>query len=168
MRFVGGINQRVTVWVGLALALGALFGCEGTPPPAPTRSADPIAAFRIANTRASELGCLSREQIDAIRSNPDIINSSFIACEGQVRALMPPSFTNLRQEELYVIFLTYVSYSLAPYGDSHATQMQDILQSPTLNCSNYTLFVSEAFETYGGDWKTDLKLAAAGFGLLPR
>ncbi len=83
--------------------------------------------------------CLSEQTIQDIRDDPHHILNSFESCRYELRNWLGLQFKILDENDLRLIFSTIVAYNLAPYGDSSAIELEEILHENRLQCSNYAL-----------------------------
>lgn len=143
-------------------ATGAIFEL---PTPGAYGAAQGTVWWRPALTEllpASRLACLTDAQVNGVRADPSTVSTLFAGCRAELAQRLP-GFSDLSEAEWFVVFLTYLSYSSAPYGDSSASTLAELLTTPTAHCYTYALLVTRLFEKYGGAYKKQVRLSMVGF-----
>jgi hypothetical protein len=89
--------------------------------------------------RRAQLRSLSATWLSRIRSDPQNIAAAYEACRDELMHSLPESFASLSECQRQLIFCCVVAHCLAPFGDSTAQNLEDMLDAPMLNCGNYGL-----------------------------
>src|SRR5205085_2941387 len=85
----------------------------------------------------------STDKIERIRHQPAAIREVYCECRDELAADLGDSFSDLNEEDRQAVFCMVVAYSMAPYGESKAIELPDLLASPYLHCGNYPLLLAE-------------------------
>lgn len=91
-----------------------------------------IISIICVNLGASEPFIKSSE-LEMIRENPSCVYDMYHKYYDQLRYYMEEP----NDEELYIIFCSIVSYSMAPYGNCTEMSTPALLHVPTLHCGKY-------------------------------
>lgn len=113
-------------------------------PPAP-RPTQP-SPINTAGVRHETLDCLPDTTVAAVRNDPTTIRDTYTSCRDELNADLGPEFTTIPDDGLRAIFTGIVAYRLAPYGNSHAHTINELLAANVLDCDNY---MSLAYHLYG-------------------
>jgi hypothetical protein len=80
------------------------------------------------------------EELDSIRSNPASIASLYAQDRTHFVADLNSNFATQPEDYIKLAFTTVLSYELTPYGSgptSNTTDLQTLLNNPTMMCTNY-------------------------------
>ncbi len=94
------------------------------------------------------------EQIPKIKSTGLQIKEAFLLCEQELIKALPIDRFHLNHDDLFAIYTTIVANKLAPYGNSSASTLKEILVSKYLNCAQQSTFVAEQIKLYGSSGVT--------------
>jgi hypothetical protein len=86
------------------------------------------------------LSSLTPARLQEIRNDPRRIGAAFARCREELVRELGPRFAHLSERELQFVFCSVVAHAFAPYGDSTASRLSDLLRSRAMNCGNYGLF----------------------------
>jgi hypothetical protein len=102
--------------------------------------------------------------IEAIRVDPSSIADSFQLFKNEVNGNLVIPFSTLSEEELFVVYCSIIAYSLAPYGNSDARELADLLQEDSLDCDNYCYLTRYLFvEGINKNGMRDVSFAFVGW-----
>jgi hypothetical protein len=87
--------------------------------------------------RERRLTALTPDLVETIRANPQAARDGFAACRDDLTAVLGPAFADLTDAELRLSYCAALAHAAAPYGESTAIQLADMLAAPRLNCGNY-------------------------------
>jgi hypothetical protein len=87
--------------------------------------------------REQRLTLLTPDLVERVRANPQTARDGYAACRADLTAVLGPAFADLTDAELRLAFCAVLAHAMAPYGESTATQLADMLAAPRLNCGNY-------------------------------
>jgi hypothetical protein len=150
-RIEGGVTLRKILRVTLALI--AIIGATGTlmasthlgkrsTHDSVQQVAEPASTLRHAHAFVPRnevvgvtLECLSREVIESIRRNPPEILSAYNGCQSDLQRHLES--WGLRRDQRYAIFAALVAHRMAPYGESLALTLDDLLAARQLDCHTY-------------------------------
>lgn len=92
----------------------------------------------------TEPDCLKGDVMDEVRAAASL-DPAWKSCgvEG-TRAMLGPSFADLSTDDLRAVLATIVAPRIAPYGNSKALTLPDIMKAEGLDCDNYVAFVALA------------------------
>lgn len=99
--------------------------------------------------RRERLASLTSAHVDAVRRDPDAVRDVYAACRTDLAALLGAPFADLPAEDLALIFCSLLANALAPYGESNATSLTEMLDARTLNCGNYPFLMIRLHERLG-------------------
>jgi hypothetical protein len=90
------------------------------------------------------LSCLSSELLNSIREDVTNIVPAFESCRDEL--LSVTSNLQLSESHLKGVFAMTVANALAPYGQSTATTLEDLLEEDELDCDNYAILTGYLIE----------------------
>ena len=118
-----------------------ISGCAPLPNRASSQNKD-VPAFSRAATDLKKIQLsLSPETMRLIRSDPAYIKAAFDQVKNELKLRLGAKFSILNDADLFIVFSSIVSYLLAPYGHSTATELSELLKEPRLDCDQYALAV---------------------------
>jgi hypothetical protein len=87
----------------------------------------------ISAADASPLRCLSGPQVASVRESPSRLVDAFSECRAEIGSRL----VNFSEDELKAAFAAVAAHASAPYGQSMAVRLADLLKEPDLDCDNY-------------------------------
>jgi hypothetical protein len=93
-----------------------------------------------------DLSFISHDTLTEIKENPTNINDEFELNKEKLKQAIGSNLGNINDSDLFVIFCSVVSYKYAPYGNSIALDLEDLLNEKQLDCDNYCILAGELFE----------------------
>lgn len=101
------------------------------------------------------------QNISMVKTESDKILDLFELCKEDLIRSLPPSFSDLDEHDLYMLFLNIVSYNLAPYGGSSAIELSELISATQLDCDNYAIAVGIFWNLR--NQKTDITMHFVGW-----
>jgi hypothetical protein len=90
------------------------------------------------------LSCLTSELLDQIRQDVTNIMPAYESCKDE---LVNKTYNlQLSEDHLKGVFAMAVANALAPYGQSSATTLDDLLEEDALDCDNYAILTGYLIE----------------------
>ena len=89
---------------------------------------------------------IPEEELAMIRVKPELVLNSYNAHRDELIQGLGFNFYDLTDEELFVVYCSFVSYGMAPFGKSNAITLDDMLQSQYLNSGNYPILTAKLAE----------------------
>ena len=114
-------------------------------------------------TRRESLDCLTKGDIAIIKKQPESIVRLFHKCRSELVMDLGDKFLLLSDSELFAAFSSLVSYEMAPYGNSVATDLAILAKEPKLDCDNYAILVGHFCKMDSSRLNTDLQLHFVGW-----
>ena len=104
--------------------------------------------FLSLSTSISAVGTriIPQAEIERIRKNPSSIYLSFQAHRDSMQKFLGGKFSDLSEEELYVIYCSLASYGMAPYGPTSSVDLAGMLRESHLSCGNYPVLTMKLAE----------------------
>jgi hypothetical protein len=127
------------------------------------QTAEPADSAAVPPLVRHQLRSLTTEELGKIRQQPAHIEATFHKCRDELVQALGPAFADLRERELQYVFCAVVSHTLAPYGESNAICLPDLLQAPALNCSNYGLLAVDLARSFKDQADEDLRVRFVGW-----
>lgn len=121
---------------GAAATASAPSSENAGPGPAPGEDAGP-APLATGLPGNPVLPCLTPEVVEAIRGNLAAMPAAFQSCEADL--LAATGQLGLTRSQQQATFAMLVAHGLAPYGQSSALSLPDLLADDVLDCNNYGL-----------------------------
>jgi hypothetical protein len=88
---------------------------------------------------------IDKNVIETIRADTSSIVEFFPLFKKEVQGSLVMPLSSLTEEELFVVYCSIVAYSFAPYGNSEAKELDDLLQEEKLDCDNYCYLTKYLF-----------------------
>ena len=90
------------------------------------------------------------------------LKDAFILCEAALIKKLPMDRLHLNRDDLFAVFATIVANKLAPYGNSDAQSIGEIIASEYLNCAQHSIFIAEELKRYGASGATIERIGLDG------
>ncbi|MHB8073342.1 hypothetical protein [Desulfosporosinus fructosivorans] len=103
----------------------------------------------------------NNDVLNSIRQNPSSINATFVNAQNTLRLGLGSKFNTLNSNDLFAVYSSIIAYNIAPYGNSVATKLSDLLKEPMLDCDNYALLTTELFSLNNS--KNNIKIHIVGW-----
>jgi hypothetical protein len=134
VRIAGGRRRSIAVAGGvvvIAIATGYLIARPSGSP------------------REAVLESLTTERIESVRRDPAAnLPLAYADCRDELIADLGPQFQILDESDRQLVFCSLVAHAMAPYGESCAVELPDLLAATHLNCGNYPFLTARLFEVF--------------------
>jgi hypothetical protein len=97
---------------------------------------------------SNTLDCLSKAELEEIRLFPirSTIQNSFITCQTELKEKLDK--LKLSDKQIFMVYLSILSQSMAPFGHSNSIELVDLLKDKTLDCDNYALLFGHFYKIF--------------------
>jgi hypothetical protein len=92
------------------------------------------------------LDALTPDRVERVRHDLETIRDVFADCQPELTADLGPPFADLPAPDLPLVFCTLLAHAMAPYGESSARDLPDLLTAPALHCGNYPVLMAHLYE----------------------
>ena len=100
--------------------------------------------------------CLNPARVEAVRADPTHAGAVFRACRAAVRADARGAGIPTGDQQLRAVFAAAIANRFAPYGNSVALRLDDLVDEPRLDCDNYVALTYHLYRAAGGTGDVDI------------
>lgn len=100
--------------------------------------------------------CLSRAQVDRVRSDLDYAPALFRSCKRWVREVMRRARIHPNRDRARGVLAMALAHRFAPYGPASGSTYQELAFLPHHECSSYMLLADFIYEAMGGNMERDV------------
>ncbi|HKB02277.1 MAG TPA: hypothetical protein VKD90_08660 [Gemmataceae bacterium] len=99
--------------------------------------------------RDAVLDSLTAAHVDSVRHDSAAhLPTAYAHCRDELIADLGPQFRHLDESDRQLVFCNLVAHAMAPYGESTAVEMPELLTAKHLNCGNYPFLAARLFEVF--------------------
>ena len=116
-------------------SLNILFGCKAEDK-----------TDRISGPHKIKLATLNVGVAEEIKKDPTKIIQLFQKSQEELTSELSSALHVLSEVELFAIYCSLISYSMAPYGNSTEIEFENLLEEQKLDCDNYAILTKHLFD----------------------